>query len=393
MIGNFYKKKSRWKIYLAIVGAIIIGISMFFTLSLAKQLGEEEEKRVKQYIIALESTTQNLADTNQLCDFTLATEILVGNTTIPIIMLDEYNNIVDARNFPNDQDTVHIRRELNTILATGAKPLLVESAFSKQFLYFKQSQILTLLSYFPWLQLLLITAFVVAGYLAFSTARRSEQNQVWVGMAKETAHQLGTPISGILGWIELLRLNAKPEDAMTHEAINELENDVYRLNTVADRFSKIGAAPDLVLTDLNDVLAKNHEYMSKRMPRKVQLVYPASQNDPPVNVLLNAPLFDWVLENLVRNAVDALENGVGKIEISVYKEPTWVCLELTDTGKGIAREQFKTVFQPGFSTKKRGWGLGLSLAKRIIKEYHKGQIFVKKSEIGKGTTFCIKLPI
>jgi signal transduction histidine kinase len=244
---------------------------------------------------------------------------------------------------------------------------------------------------YPLLQLSLIGAFIVLGYIGFSSARRAEQNQVWLGMAKETAHQLGTPITAILGWIETLK--AVNEDRPDNqEMLEELRNDVTRLELVADRFSKIGASPDLSPINFYDQLEKNRDYMQRRAPRKVEFDFPKPGENTPILAGINAPLFDWVIENLLRNAIDSMEGGVGKISARVYEEGKFVCLDITDTGKGIQPGKFKTVFKPGYSTKTRGWGLGLSLSKRIIEQYHRGKIFVKNSEPGKGTTFTVKLP-
>jgi len=235
----------------------------------------------------------------------------------------------------------------------------------------------------------LIAAFISFGYLGFSSARRAEQNRVWVGMAKETAHQLGTPISAIMAWIEHLKMMAGDNEAIK-EVVTELGNDVNRLDLVADRFSKIGSAPDLEKVNIYEELESCRLYMEKRAPRKVAFNFPGLVT-PPLYVKINPHLFDWVIENLLRNALDAME-GTGEINAEIYEEKEYVVIDISDTGKGIPSSKLKTVFQPGYTTKKRGWGLGLSLAKRIIETYHSGRIFVKKSLINVGTTFTIKLP-
>lgn len=390
--NQLYQVKSRWKIYLAVAGAVIVLTSMLFTDYLVSKLKEEEANRVGQYKTAMQLLTNTFGDTTQQCDYTLHSEIISHNTTIPIILTDfSRRNILLAANFPDDNDTLALRKELNSLLKDGAKPDTVYLSYNeKQLLYYKNSKILTLLTYFPIFQLTLIIAFVGFGYAAFSAARRSEQNQVWVGMAKETAHQLGTPISALMGWVEMLKMTHEG-DEMTQETVNELEKDVARLQLVAERFSKIGSAPELETIDLHKVLQHSETYMSKRTPRKVRLTYPPPPQYP-FAVRLNVHLFDWVLENLIRNAIDALEGGEGRISIEMYQEPNFICLDISDSGKGIPHNRFKDVFRPGYSTKKRGWGLGLSLAKRIVENYHKGKIFVKSSEMDKGTTFTIKLP-
>jgi len=248
---------------------------------------------------------------------------------------------------------------------------------------------LKMLTYFPFIQLALIAAFVAFGYFSFSSARQSEQNQVWVGMAKETAHQLGTPITAIVAWIEHLRMIHEGNEE-TAEVLDELNNDVSRLNLIADRFSKIGAIPELEKTNIYEELENMRKYMQRRAPRKMIFEFPGLEKEP-LYAQLNAPLFNWVTENLLRNALDAM-GGEGKISAKVTEGKGFINIDISDTGKGIPSNKLKTVFKPGYSTKKRGWGLGLSLAKRIIESYHSGRIFVKKSQLEEGTTFTIKLP-
>lgn len=242
---------------------------------------------------------------------------------------------------------------------------------------------------FPVIQFLLIAAFMLFGYFALNAARRAEQNRIWVGMAKETAHQLGTPITAMMGWTEHLRL-VYADQPDIQEIADELGKDVNRLEMVATRFSKIGADPELEAVDIYAEVAKVGEYMAKRAPRKVNFSLPMAGNDA-ITVNLNPLLFDWVLENLLRNALDALE-GKGQVAATIVEETNQITIDVTDTGKGIPSNKFNSVFKPGYTTKQRGWGLGLSLAKRIIEQYHKGKIFVKESELGKGTTFSIVLP-
>jgi signal transduction histidine kinase len=241
------------------------------------------------------------------------------------------------------------------------------------------------------MQLGLIAAFIFFGYIGFSSARREEQNRVWVGMAKETAHQLGTPISGLVAWIDLLKAK-EFTDAEVTDIIKELEKDINRLELVADRFSKIGSAPQLLPVNIFEQLDASKTYMQRRAPRKVSFEFPPISEYNPIYVGLNAHLFDWVIENLLRNALDAMD-GKGIISASISSDAHQVYIDISDTGKGIPPANHKTVFQPGFTTKKRGWGLGLSLAKRIIEDYHEGKIFVKYGEENKGTTFSIVLPL
>jgi signal transduction histidine kinase len=388
---DLYAKKSRWKIYLGIVGVLIVAISMFYTNYLVKQLEEEETKKVKIWAEAYRYLNDPSADLN--ADFSLNLAIIEANTSIPVILVNNGGGIDAAKNFGIEKDTSSIflnsnelRQELINIKAEKREPIIVES-FK---IYYKHSKILVLLRYFPVVQMVLIGAFILFGYLGFSSARRSEQNQVWAGMAKETAHQLGTPISAILGWIDHLKMTHEGDEA-THEVLNELDKDVDRLELIAERFSKIGSAPILEPVNLVERLEDCRVYMQKRSSRQMVFEFP-TLDQPPVMANINAPLFDWVIENLLRNALDAMD-GKGKITVKLYDEKNNICIDVSDTGKGIPSNKFKTVFEPGFTTKKRGWGLGLSLVKRIVNEYHKGKIYVAKSVINEGTTFTIKLPI
>jgi signal transduction histidine kinase len=289
-------------------------------------------------------------------------------------------------------DTVLVRKALNRMIESGADtiPIVLLPDIDKKLIY-THSNLLAMLEWYPYVQLFLIAVFIAFGYLGFSASRRAEENLVWLGMAKETAHQLGTPITAILGWVDALEATNEDNPA-NQEMLQELRTDIGRLELVADRFSKIGAQPELRPVNLYEQLEKNRHYMQRRAPRKVSFDFPDPDTQPPHIVQLNAHLFDWVLENLLRNAVDAMEEGIGVITVKVYEEPGFVCFDISDTGKGIPPNRLRTVFKPGYSTKTRGWGLGLSLSKRIIEQYHSGKIFVKKSELGKGTTFTVKLP-
>lgn len=385
---DIYTQKSRWKLYLGAGGALIVLISLVYTNYLTGKLAAEERNKVNMYLLAMEEIN---AEPNPECvpclncmEFGLHTAIVQSNSTIPVILVGEGGEILDAINIGTEDQGVW-KKELARMKSSGAEPL---RGFAYE-LYYKESNILRQLRFFPLIQLLLIAAFVALGYIGFSAARRAEQNRVWVGMAKETAHQLGTPISAIMAWIE--HLKAIPEAGEdTEEVLDELQKDVLRLELIADRFSKIGSAPVLEPVNIYEELDICRSYMEKRAPRKVEFLFP----DPAaghIPVQLNPPLFDWVIENLLRNSLDAME-GRGRISADIQQDANFVSIFLTDTGKGIPSSKMKTVFEPGYTTKKRGWGLGLSLAKRIIEDYHKGKIFVKWSEEGKGTTFCIQLP-
>lgn len=381
---DIYSKKDRWKIYLGIGGALIIAISLFYTNYLAQKLGQEERRKVESWVLAQEQLNDT---TKNLTDLTLHLQVLESNKTIPVILVNDRGGIDFAANFPNGLDTseTFLLEEVEKLQSGGFQPI---QGFAYQ-VYYKESTLLRQLRFFPFIQLLLIAGFVFLGYLGFSSARRAEQNRVWVGMAKETAHQLGTPISAIVAWIDHLR-ESRAEDVEVQEVLNELGNDVKRLELIAERFSKIGSLPALETVSVSRELDKARAYMQRRAPRKVVFDFP-DPDEQAAPALMNAPLFAWVIENLLRNALDAM-GSEGTIRARIYDENHFTCLDLSDTGKGIPAGKFQTVFKPGFTTKKRGWGLGLSLAKRIIEEYHHGKIFVKSSEEGKGTTFCIKLP-
>jgi signal transduction histidine kinase len=382
---DIYSRKSRWKIYLAIGGILIVLISMVYTNFLANQIAEEERKKVQHWLMAHEQLDKLPLD----FDITLHGSLIQSNSTIPLILMSETGLFIDAVNFRDDllTDTTYLLKEVEKLNQSGFEP--IENA--GQLLYYKQSTLLTLIQYFPVFQLFLIAVLIGFGYLAFSSARRAEQNRVWVGMAKETAHQLGTPISGIVAWIEHLKM-IREEDTEVTEILGELRNDVMRLELIADRFSKIGSAPKLEAINVFDELDKCRAYMQRRAPRKVEFDFPSLETEKEdLKIMINPGLFDWVVENLLRNALDAMD-GKGRIAADIYNDKDYIYIDISDTGSGIPPNKFKTVFQPGFSTKKRGWGLGLSLAKRIVEDYHSGKIFVKKSVIGEGTTFTIQLP-
>lgn len=378
---DIYQQKSRWKIYLAIAGVVIIAISMFYTNYLVDKLRIEEHKKIELWKSAFEEIQTSPYDS----DVTFYQEVLMSNTTIPMILVDEKGDIYEGHNL-RDTSLAFLTKKLNKLKNSGLDPIKGSGYWSE--IYYADSSILNLLRYLPILQFFLISAFILAGYLSFSSARRGEQNRVWAGMAKETAHQLGTPISAIIGWIEALK-DEHEQDDNTLEILGELENDVSRLELITDRFSKIGSEPVLTKTDIAPHILSIRDYMARRSPRKVIFDFPEATEVIHANI--NAPLFNWVLENLLRNSIDSM-GSVGQIKLTIDRTKDWVEINLSDTGKGISPSKLKQVFQPGYTTKKRGWGLGLSLAKRIIEQYHKGKIFVKESKIDKGTTFTIQLP-
>ena len=379
---DVFLKKSRWKYYLAVTGVIIVLLTLIFVTYLAQILKEGEEAKVELSRLAY----QEFAASENDEDVTLETMIFEFAKDIPIIITDLNDKVDIARNFGARNDDIdYLEKVVENLKKKEFEPITV----GPQKIYFKNSLYYNLLIYFPYIQFLLLASFIALGYFGFSATRKSEQNQVWVGMAKETAHQLGTPISAIVAWIEYLKELAGANEEQ-QEIIHELSNDVDRLNLIADRFSKIGSAPKLELVNIIEELERSKDYMAKRASRNVVFDFPsADQNEYLVKI--NSHLFNWVIENLLRNALDAMD-GTGKISAKVDDMDDSVAIHISDTGSGIPAKKIKTVFQPGYTTKTRGWGLGLSLAKRIVEDYHQGKIFVSDSQLNKGTTFTIKLP-
>lgn len=382
---------------MGIVGLAIIVAAIGYTSYLANRLSAIEENNARFFAMALEDQNDIDSETEDFCDLTLQTEITGSNTTIPTLIVNK-NGIIDyAMNLPeldyyfinenNAADSLYVNGFLADLIADGSEPL--PSAFGTM-IYFGESHILQQLKRFPFYILALTIGFIFLGYAGVNAARRAEQNRVWVGMAKETAHQLGTPISAIIGWMEHLKA-LREGDEEVEMIVGELAKDVNRLELIAHRFSKIGSEPKLEAVDVYAELDRCRAYMEKRAPRRVSFDFPDAAAAEPIYTKLNPPLFDWVIENLLRNALDALE-GKGRVSARVYEEGGRIAIDISDTGKGIPAGKFRTVFQPGYTTKKRGWGLGLSLAKRIIEEYHGGKIFVRRSDEGAGTTFTILLP-
>ncbi len=390
---DIYLKRKRGKILL-LISAILIGVSsLFYTNWLTDKMAQEERKKVELWAeatkelidaeIEVTSPEMERLNTNYLNFLSL---VATQNTTIPIIIVEKDGSFnIDANiKYSEGRKEEVLQRELKK-MKERIDPIPIElSENNTQLLYYSESSILRNLRYYPFIQLFVIVVFIAIAYFAFSATQRAEQNQVWVGMSKETAHQLGTPISSLMAWIEILKLQNIDE-----ALIKEFEKDTDRLERITERFSKIGSKPELFPTNLVESLNSTVNYLKTRSSAKVIFKTSFSENDD-IETPLNAALFSWVIENLCKNAIDAMENN-GTISIDLKKKENQIVIDVTDTGKGVPKSQFKTIFQPGYSTKKRGWGLGLSLAKRIIENYHNGRIFIKWSEIGKGTTFRIIL--
>lgn len=384
-----------------VMSVAVVAVFLYFSDSLVKDLSYQERSRMQVWADATReivnlSGDESGEDTSRVMDFLLS--IIEGNSNIPVLLTDSAGTILMHRNFrlPEPVDSTmpfHISETNQRFLdrkyedlKSGPNRIVIEmGGGERQFLYYEDSRLLRALSYYPYVQVVVLLAFVLIVYYAVSSTKRAEQNKVWVGLSKETAHQLGTPISSLIAWMELL-----PDLGVDEGTVAEMNKDVKRLSTIASRFSKIGSRPAMEPGDLNRVAVGAAEYMATRISRQIKLeIIPSPESLP---VLISAPLAEWVMENLIKNAVDAME-GSGSITVKAYAEKNMAVVDVSDTGKGISRKHIKHIFNPGYTTKKRGWGLGLTLAKRIIEEYHGGQIFVKSSEPGVGTTFTIQLPL
>lgn len=379
---DIYSRRSLWNTSLIFIGIIILIVTLLYTNYLSNELALSEKKNQTLFIEA----TDKIANSQEERDFSFEAEIQ-AKFSLPTIV--EYSNgELEGNNWGSKRDTLRsfLEEKRQQYLKTGNVP--VKTSYGQR-IYFFDSPLFRMIKFFPIIQGALISVFIFLGYYSVTSSRRAEQNRVWAGMAKETAHQLGTPISAILAWIEYLKeTNVGRPDQL--EVIDELSNDVDRLELIADRFSKIGSSPELAKANIYTELEEIKTYMQRRASKHVLFDF-AKEDDGPKMVNINQHLFTWVMENLIRNALDAMD-GKGSISTNVYEENDFICVDLKDSGKGIPTGKFKTVFQPGFTTKKRGWGLGLSLAKRIIEEYHRGKIYVKSSRPNEGTVFTIKLP-
>ncbi len=499
---NIYEQKSKWKLWLMLFAAVIVGLSLWYNSIIASRIASSEKNQVQIWAQAVRQRARLLERQNELFERLaeeerrkvqlyadaihralstsidadvdpIITNIISSNQNIPVVMVDAENRVLSYRNVddPSIQDgailsdstlraftnyepivdskftganriyyqdsklfkeikqtiqsymnsfisevvlnaasvpVIYADNEGNILAYGNLDTLLVKKPGylkdkmekmasendpividlqdgSKQFIYYSGSDLLSQIQIYPYIQFGIIALFLFIAYYAFSTARRSEQNKVWVGMSKETAHQLGTPISSLVGWVEYLRSTGTDE-----KVVNELEKDVNRLELITERFSKIGSSPELKETDLKAHLRDSFSYLQSRTSRQARFVFEAP-DDQMLNARINGPLFDWVIENLVKNALDAME-GVGELKLSIQRQNGQILIDLNDSGKGIPKSKFKEIFNPGYSTKKRGWGLGLSLTKRIVENYHNGKVFVRQSEPGKGSTFRIVLP-
>ncbi|MBQ6201856.1 MAG: HAMP domain-containing histidine kinase [Prevotella sp.] len=369
------------KIVLVVTAIVIAVASLVVSHLLVKDLQREERNKMEVWAQAM----QTLQEADETTDLALVLSVIQGNKTIPVIVLDSDEQVMDYRNVNiRNRDSDRYVADYGRRMYKAGHYIQIGDSVDYQLVCYDESTLLKRLSQYPYWQLGIVMIFVVVAIFALLSSKRAEQNKVWVGLSKETAHQLGTPISSLMAWVEILKENY-PDD----ELIPEMNKDVKRLELIAERFSKIGSLPEPVEASMNEVLAHVIDYMDRRTSKKVEIVSELPAEN--VVVKMNASLFEWVIENLCKNAVDAME-GQGRIVLSLHEEGSKVAIEVTDNGKGIRKKDLKNVFTPGFTTKKRGWGLGLSLAKRIVEEYHKGRIYVKSSEVGVGTTFRIEMP-
>lgn len=374
-----------WRSLLTVIAIAIVLATIFYSNFLAKKIAAEEKQKVEQWVEAVKevsnpNSTQNI----------LSGKILTENSKdIPMIAVSEKGEVLDHYNIDtsNTGDTdKFLRQELESFKSQN-QPIVWKNPLDStqtNLVYYGESSLLKQIRYFPLIQLLVAALFIIVTLITVTTRNKSTQNQVWAGMAKETAHQLGTPLSSLQGWVEMLR-----ETAGNEKIANEMSKDVDRLKLVSDRFGKIGSTPQLEEANVVEQVEQMVAYIKRRSPEKVLFTVNAGKEEE-ITALMNAPLFDWVIENLLKNALDAME-GKGRIDVDIKNETAQVVIDVTDTGKGISAKNIANVFKPGFTTKKRGWGLGLSLSKRIINQYHKGELFVKSSEPGKGTTFRVIL--
>lgn len=374
-----------WRIGLAIIAIAIVSGTVFYSNYLAKKIAVEERQKIEQWVEAVKDITNpNVSPTN------LSGKILIeNNKEIPMIAVNEKDSIFESNNLDSSRinnDAAYLRNKLKEFKALHSPISWVNPVDSLETnrLYYGESSLLKEVRYYPLIQLFIVALFIIITLVAITTRNKSTQNQVWAGMAKETAHQLGTPLSSLQGWVELLK-----EQPGNEKIATEMIKDVDRLKLVSDRFGKIGSTPQLEEMNVIEQVESMVAYIKRRSPDKV-IFSINSFRETLIMAKINAPLFDWVIENLLKNALDAIE-GKGRISVIIKKETTQVLIDVTDTGKGISKQNIAMVFKPGFTTKKRGWGLGLSLSKRIIEQYHKGELFVKNSETGKGTTFRIIL--
>lgn len=376
---NIYKTRQKFKIVFIVVSLLLVSLFLYVSNKLVEDLSKEELNKME---IWAEATRLAASDTNT--DLGLILKILQSNSTIPVIIADAEGQVMGTANI-SKKDSLSLEKLYHDFKDLGNVIEIPIDEETKQYLYYDDSVMLKYLALFPYVQLGVMILFLMICYIALMNSKRAEQNQVWVGLSKETAHQLGTPISSLMAWVEVLKMNNTDKALLA-----DMEKDVARLSVIAERFSKIGSLPELVVSNITPVVRSSAEYMQRRASSKVKFKTIIPEN--PITVKLCVPLIEWVFENLCKNAIDAM-SGTGELKVELIQDADICYIDITDTGKGIARKNFNTVFRPGYTTKERGWGLGLALVKRIVEEYHKGRVYVKESELGKGTTFRVELHV
>ena len=374
-----------WRSVLAVIAIAIVTGTVFYSNHLAKKIAAEEKIKIQQWVEA----SKDIANPNTI-ETNLASRVLTENSKdIPMIQVNEHDSIMDSRNLDSvkiAEDKSYLTEKLNEFKKLN-EPIIWQNPFDSlqtNKVFYGESTLLKQVRYYPIIQLFIVALFIIITLIAISTRNKSTQNQVWAGMAKETAHQLGTPLTSLQGWVEILK-----ETPGMEKIAPEISKDVDRLKLVSDRFGKIGSTPQLELIDIIAQVENMVNYIKRRSPDKVSFSI-NTYGESEIKAMINGPLFDWVIENLLKNGLDAME-GKGSLQINIKNETTDVIVDVSDSGKGISKQNIVKVFKPGFTTKKRGWGLGLTLCKRIIEQYHKGELFVKHSEPAKGTTFRIVL--
>lgn len=379
---NLFSNTLLFKRVAIAVSFVIVTLILWNTYTFFQKFKTEE--RVKMEILAeAQKEIGSISDLN--ASVTLPLKVIENNNSIPMILVDEKGDILYTQNLDSIKslNPKYIEKQL-AIMKNQNEPITISyDGKNKQFIYYKDSDLLNKLTYYPIALILILILFLTVIYLFYSSNKAAETNRLWTGMAKETAHQIGTPLSSLLGWISILKMEKVDETY-----IDEIEKDVYRLNTIANRFSKIGSVPELKSENIISVTNQAFDYLESRSSKQISFSFKTDEKE--IKTKLNKELFGWVIENLIKNAIDAMQ-GKGKLQLEISQTQKKVKIIVSDTGKGMPKKLFKQIFKPGFTTKKRGWGLGLSLSKRIVEDYHKGKIFVKKSELGKGTTFQIVL--
>jgi len=386
------------KLVLVIIGGIIVVSLLLYSQSLVRKLQDREREIANLYAKAIEYIAN--ADTDSALDLTFLFTEIIQTIDFPIVLsypdntpkLDSHRNLEVNTSLPKDEQVTFLKGIITKMDEINNPIYIMYQDTVIEIIHYDESDLLKKLKWLPFYEILISTIFICIGYIGFSYIKRNEQSNIWVGMSKETAHQLGTPLSSLMGWLELLNSN-EGIDKKSLSYINEIENDTKRLMKITSRFSKIGSVPELKSQQLDEVINRVIEYFSKRIPhmnKKVSIKVEKEDNQTYVSYV-NSELFEWVIENLIKNALDSFESGNGNITIYLSCNKKYLFIDVKDDGKGIDMKYSKDIFRPGFSTKKRGWGLGLSLSKRIVEDYHRGKIFIKETELGKGTTFRIKL--